>query len=166
MPEPSATPGRDYAALLSLRPEDERESTMRACVDALWELLAPVGVSWVGFYTLDEDGRTMTLGPRRDKPACSPIELHGMCGKSCLEKRAIIVRDVRALGENYIACDPKDLSELVIPLLNADGACWGVLDLDSYDTGSFGERDVGELTAIVERLGLSAGPPAAPPLTL
>jgi putative methionine-R-sulfoxide reductase with GAF domain len=164
--KPSTTPTRDYAALSSLRPLSTREATMQACVDAIWDLLSPAGVSWVGFYTLDEGGSTMTLGPRRDKPACSPIELHGMCGKSCLEKRAIIVRDVRSLGESYIACDPKDMSELVIPLLDANGACYGVLDLDSYETNSFGERDADELTTLVERLGLSRSQPAAAPRTL
>ena len=157
MPARTSRLPRDYAGLSPHAPAG-RDERMRAAVDALWEHLSPRGVSWIGFY-LKVDGREeMVLGPRRDKPACSPIGLHGVCGRSFLAGRPIVVRDVAMLGGGYIACDPRDRSEAVIPLFEHDGSCWGVLDADSYDAGAFDEIDVEGLTGFVERLGLSAAP--------
>lgn len=117
-------------------------------IDAIWaEFGNHRPVSWVGYYHLEE--AEMTLGPRRDKPACSPIGLHGACGQSALSGKALIVADVRALGPNYIACDPKDLAELVIPVRDGSGAVIGVLDLDSYATGAFTEADQQALEGLV-----------------
>jgi putative methionine-R-sulfoxide reductase with GAF domain len=156
---------RDYAGMVSrLKPGPDREMTMRLAVDAMWDTLGSRGVSWIGFYLKVSGKDEMVLGPRRDKPACSPIGLHGMCGHCWQEKKPIIVRDVATLGSNYIACDPKDKSELVIPLFEPDGSCWGVLDADSYDVDSFQEFDVGGLTRAVERAGLSTPQRPAPVL--
>lgn len=166
----TGVPLRDYVAVrssISIEPTADREARMKAAVDALWlhtggVTLGAKQISWIGFYLRVAEGDVarvggeMVLGPRRDKPACSPIGLHGMCGRSWSERSPVIVDDVRTLGGNYIACDPKDLSELVVPLFERDGTCWGVLDADSYDTAAFDERDVVELTKLVEWLGLSA----------
>jgi len=137
----------------------DRQQRMRALVDALWEGLSAHGVSWVGFY-LHEGDDELVLGPSRDKPACSPIGLHGACGRAFIEKRPLVVRDVADLGKNYVACDPRDRSELVIPLFEPDGRCWGVLDLDSFDTGSFDQADVDGLLVL-----LRAGELTAPDVT-
>lgn len=127
---------------------------MRCFVDAAWEALSGSGVSWIGFYLPDARGG-LVLGPRRDKPACSPIGLHGACGRAYLSRRPLVVRDVAELGENYIACDPRDRSEVVIPLLEADGACWGVLDADSHQVAAFDDYDVAGLTAALQAAGLT-----------
>ncbi|MBN2584536.1 MAG: GAF domain-containing protein [Planctomycetes bacterium] len=130
---------------------------MQAVVDAVWEHLgnrrAPV--SWVGFYLPNADGSELVLGPRRDKLACSPIGLHGMCGKSFTTRRPVVVDDVATLGENYVACDPRDRSEVVVPLMDADGACVAVLDLDSHDTGAFDHSDIEGLQQVLAAAGLS-----------
>ncbi len=148
---------RPYPALLArLRSVDhgaDRAARMQGAVDAFWDVLAPTGVSWIGFYLKTRD--EMMLGPRRDKPACSPIGLHGACGRCWRERRALIVRDVATLGADYIACDPRDRSEVVVPLLEGD-SCWGVLDADSYEVGAFDESDVRGLAEAVEVVGLSA----------
>ena len=113
---------------------------MRIIVDAIWEEFGSHRpVSWVGFYLLGMG--EMTLGPRRDKPACSPIGLHGACGSAALSGKTIVVRDVRELGAGYIACDPLDLSEIVVPVRARDGRVAAVLDMDSYSVGAFGEWD-------------------------
>ena len=52
-----------------------------------------------------------------------------------------MVRDVTQLGDNYIACDPRDKSELVVPCLDRAGNPWGVIDLDSFEVGSFDATD-------------------------
>lgn len=129
---------------------------MAAAVDVLWDVLAPTGVSWLGFYIRPVGRDEMILGARRDKPACSPISLDGMCGRSFLARRPIVLKDAKTLTSGYIACDPNDRGELVIPLLEKDGSCWGVLDLDSHDPDAFDDRDVRELTSLVESIGLSS----------
>ncbi|MBK8266881.1 MAG: hypothetical protein IPK83_00670 [Planctomycetes bacterium] len=120
---------RDYKSILgALKPGLDRDDAMQAFVDASWSVLGPTGVSWIGFY-IKSDDETMTLGPRRDKPACSPIGLHGACGRAWVTRTPLVVCDVAELGENYIACDPRDRSEVVIPLFEESGECWGVLDV-------------------------------------
>ena len=133
----------------------DRTRRMREVADTLWRFFHHEGVSWVGFYTIDEDKNSMTLGPSRNTPACSPIELHGACGKSWRTGRSMIISDVVNLGAEYVACDPRDKSELVIPMFDSDGDCWGVLDLDSRERDAFGETDLYELRRIMEATGLS-----------
>lgn len=146
---------RDYESLLDqIKPEADRGRSMQAFVDALWDALHGTGVSWIGFY-LHEGGEELVLGPRRDKPACSPIELHGACGRALRSGRPLVVRDVNDLGDGYIACDPRDRSEVVIPLFEHDGDCWGVLDLDSHEVGAFDEGDVAGLLMLLRGAGLT-----------
>jgi putative methionine-R-sulfoxide reductase with GAF domain len=124
------------------------EARIMALVDALWaEFGEHRPISWVGFYWM-ADGE-MTLGPRRDKPACSPIGLNGACGKAALTGASLLVADVRALGPNYIACDPRDLAELVVPVRGADGRVIGVMDLDSYSVGAFDLEDQAAIEGLV-----------------
>lgn len=153
-------PQRDYTELArrigdSIPESADRTRRMRDIVDLLWDALQPTGVSWAGFYLDAGDGETMTLGPRRDKPACSPIGLHGACGRCFLDRRPLVVRDVADLGPNYIACDPRDRSEVVVPCLDAGGVAWGVLDLDSHDVGSFTEADADGLAIVLRAAGLT-----------
>ena len=124
-------------------------------VDLLWDALHSTGVSWLGFY-LHERGDELVLGPRRDKPACSPIGLHGACGRVFISREPLIVRDVTDLGANYIACDPRDRSEVVLPLFEKDGKCWGVFDVDSWEAEAFDQDDVSGLTKLLEAAGLSS----------
>lgn len=142
------------------------ERALRIVADALWEGLHDKGVSWVGFYLFhpgEPEDRAMTLGPSRDTPACSPIGLHGVCGQAFTGARTMIVRDVRDLGDAYVACDPRDASEIVIPCYySPDGpdvgthepVCWGVLDLDSHETGAFDESDEAGLAMVLSAAGI------------
>lgn len=158
---------RDYgpiaAAMRKLAPETDREGRMQAVVDALWGAFGlipdrePSGrISWVGFYGPVPGKEELVLGPRRDKPACSPIGMHGACGRSYLGRKALVITDVTRLGEAYIACDPLDRSELVIPCFERDGSCWGVLDVDSFDSSAFSQRDAYAVMLVLRAAGLSA----------
>ena len=140
---------------------EDRTARMQAVVDALWSTLHRTGVSWVGFY-LSENREERTRGPRRDKPACSPIGLHGACGLAFKLRKPFVVRDVSELGENYVACDPLDLSEVVLPLFDESGACWGVLDLDSHEVGAFDSTDVEGLQKVLLAAGLTRADPRPP----
>jgi putative methionine-R-sulfoxide reductase with GAF domain len=164
---------REYAALLSRFPALEavvpsagRGERMRQVCDAAWDTIGSRDVSWLGFYTKVDGRDEMVLGPRRDKPACSPIHLGGMCGRSWQERRPILIHDTAALEGGYIACDPKDRSEAVIPLFDERGGCYGVFDLDSYGIGAFNSVDIAALTDLVERVGLSSPGHAGPTLSL
>lgn len=130
---------------------------MRRIIDLLWDALCDHGVSWIGFY-IDQpnepDDRRLVLGPCRDKPACSPIGLHGVCGQALLSRQTRIVEDVTALGPNYIACDPRDRSEIVVPMLDSHSTCWGLLDADSWDTSSFTVDDDAGLRRVLTAAGL------------
>lgn len=153
---------RDYTRVLAAVRDhrgNDRERDMKIACDLLWNAFHAQGLSWIGFYGHggpNNEPDQMTLLARRDKTACSPIGLHGCCGRGWKERRPILVDDVKTLGANYVACDPRDQSELVVPLFEADGRCWGVLDADSFDTHAFDETDVRGMTALVEMLGLSS----------
>lgn len=141
---------------------DER---LEAAVQALWDVLGDDDpsedrptISWIGFYRIAEPGNdqgaepgnAMLLGPHRPKPACSPIGMHGACGQAFLKQETMIVDDVRDLGEGYVACDPRDQSELVIPMFNRTGEAWGVLDADSFAVGAFGNGCAAEVARFCE----------------
>ena len=104
-----------------------------------WDALSPTGVSWIGFYHYVPQHEHLILGACRDSPACSPIALHGVCGKGITSGRTQIVDDVLDLGEAYVACDPRDRSEIVIPIGNPAPKL--ILDLDSREKSSFDDHD-------------------------
>ncbi len=159
----------DEAAYARLRAEAFRLTLVHAeahdrlapLCDALWAALAPTGVSWVGFYLEDPEQPAvpatregqLLLAARRDKPACSPIGLHGVCGQGFLEESVRVVEDVALLGAGYIACDPRDRSEIVIPVYR-NGIRWGVLDVDSHELACFGRPDVDGLNGVLRAAGL------------
>ncbi len=152
-------------ALLESLDADSLPTSLDERLDAFCErafaALASTGVSWLGFYRVTESGDAMTLVACRDRPACSPIGLHGVCGQSLRTGRTRIVADVLDLGEDYVACDPRDRSEIVIPLLcPGESAPPGrpashVLDLDSFEPGRFSDEDDTLLRAALERAGLT-----------
>lgn len=152
---------RDYSPVIDavegkVRGGRSARDRMQTVVDALWSAFGDARgeVSWVGFYLGGPGDAELTLGPRRDKPACSPIGLQGVCGKGFLTGQAVIVENVRDLGGNYIACDPRDQSEVVVPLTASDGRAWAVLDLDSHRTGAFSRQDLDGLRRVLAAAGL------------
>lgn len=145
------------AVAATAQPEMDRLRRMQLVVDAIWDRFGGNrgGVSWVGFYLPNASGTALVLGPRRDTPACSPIGLHGVCGRVLARDEAVIVEDVRDLGDGYIACDPRDRSELVVTLMEMPGQGPAVLDLDSHDVGAFSAADVSGLHEVLLAAGLA-----------
>lgn len=165
-PDMAATARPDAASLLARARDiarlDGREARMEAFAALWWDAFATHGTSWAGFYVDmpgEPDDRRMVLAARRPKPACSPIGIHGACGQSLVAARTLVVRDVAELGAGYIACDPRDRSELVVPCLDADGRAWGVFDVDSHDVANFDRRDADCCAALLVAAGLSARAP-------
>jgi len=68
----------------------------------------------------------------------------------------LLVDDVSTLGDSYVACDPHDVSEIVVPCLDESGACYAVIDGDSFDRAAFDQTDVDGLADVVEASGLTA----------
>jgi len=95
-------------------------------------------LNWAGFYFVR--GRELVLGPFQGRPACSRIPFgKGVCGTAAIDCRSILLSDVETFP-GHIACDTASRSELVVPLLRADGLV-GVLDLDSPVLGRFDVQD-------------------------
>lgn len=98
-------------------------------------------LNWAGFYFADAAGGELVLGPFQGKPACVRIGWgNGVCGTAAARGAAIVVPDVHAFP-GHIACDPASRSELVVPLVAADGRVVGVLDLDSPVLARFDNDD-------------------------
>ena len=148
---------RPYAQLAGeVTNAGSRDERMQAVVQVLWRGLHEAGVSWVGFYVDrpgEPDEKRLVLGACRDQPACTPIGLHGVCGQALRFGRPRVVPDVRELGADYIACDPQDRSEIVIPLLDEKARCWAVLDLDSHEADAFSDDDARGLCQVLRAAG-------------
>ncbi len=123
------------------RRELRADRMMREVVDELWDQFGQSPYSWIGFYLLSPDGSQLVLGPHRDKPACSPIPLRGVCGKVLQTKTSMNVPDVKALGDAHVECDPRNLSEICVPVFDKNGKVFAVLDVDSAQKAAFDEMD-------------------------
>lgn len=96
-------------------------------------------LNWAGFYLYD--GTELVVGPFQGKPACIRIALgSGVCGTAAQTRRTQVVRDVNAFA-GHIPCDSASQSEIVVPLVRADGSLLGVWDVDSPVTDRFDEND-------------------------
>ena len=106
------------------------------------------GLNWVGFYFYD--GSELVVGPFQGLPACVRIPLDkGVCGAAASTRETQRIEDVHAFP-GHIACDSASNSELVVPLVDADGALVGVFDLDSPLPARFSVEDQQGLEAIAK----------------
>lgn len=93
---------------------------------------------FTGFYLYD--GNELVLGPFQGGVSCVHIALgKGVCGEAAAKRQTVIVEDVTQYG-NYISCDSRARSEIVVPMVK-DGRLVGVLDLDSHLLGDYDEID-------------------------
>ena len=105
-------------------------------------------LNWVGFYFFD--GTELVVGPFQGLPACVRIPLgKGVCGTAAQTRQTQRVEDVEAFP-GHIACDSASRSELVVPLVAADGSLIGVFDLDSPELNRFSTDDQSGLEAIAK----------------
>lgn len=105
-------------------------------------------LNWAGFYFFD--GSELVVGPFQGLPACVRIPLDkGVCGAAARTRQTQRVEDVHAFP-GHIACDSASRSELVVPLLAADGRLLGVLDLDSPQPARFDVEDQAGLERVAQ----------------
>lgn len=103
-------------------------------------------LNWVGFYFFD--GVELVVGPFQGLPACVRIPLDkGVCGAAASTRETQRIDDVHAFP-GHIACDSASNSELVVPLVAADGSLLGVFDLDSPRHARFDADDQAGLESL------------------
>lgn len=112
-------------------------------------------LNWAGFYLFD--GKELVVGPFQGKPACVRIQLGtGVCGTAAKNRTVQVVADVNAFA-GHIACDAASQSEIVIPLIKADGSLLGVWDVDSFVVNRFDDDDrIGMQTICAQFMAMTA----------
>ncbi len=108
---------------------------------------------WTGFYIVDPAKENeLVVGPYQGTLGCLRIPFgRGVCGTAAATLKTQVVEDVHAfLG--HIACDSRSNSEIVVPVLNAQGQLIAVLDVDSVETGSFDDTDRIALETLMQRI--------------
>src|SRR5688500_8501900 len=109
------------------------------------------GHLWTGFYRVVEPGRLLRVGPYQGTLGCLDIPFgRGVCGTAAAERRTVVVADVHAFP-GHITCDARSRSEIVVPVLGADGELLAVLDLDSDRPSAFDDEDRAGLERLVAR---------------
>ena len=105
---------------------------------------------WTGFYVVDPGkADELVVGPYQGTLGCLRIAFgRGVCGAAAASGETQVVEDVHDFP-GHIACDSRSVSEIVVPLLDADGRLIAVLDIDSPQAGTFGEADRVGLEALV-----------------
>lgn len=105
------------------------------------------GISWIGWYLLDERGE-LVVGPYQGPLACLRLPAHtGVCWAAIDRGGCVIVPDVHAFP-GHIACDARSRAEIVVPVRDRAGTIVAVLDVDSEQPGRFTDTDRAGLEAI------------------
>jgi GAF domain-containing protein len=103
---------------------------------------------WTGFYRVTGP-ELLQVGPYQGTLGCLDIAFgRGVCGTAAAERRTIVVADVSKFP-GHISCDARAKSEIVVPVMNAQGSLIAVLDVDSEKRGRFDDEDVRGLERIV-----------------
>lgn len=112
------------------------------------------GFWWTGFYRVDND--MLVLGPFQGPIACTRIPYgRGVCGTAWAQKQTIVVPDVEQFP-GHIACSSASRSEIVVPIMDANGNVMAVLDIDSEHLATFDQTDAMYLEKIAQAIARSS----------
>lgn len=115
------------------------------------------GHLWTGFYRVVEPGKLLRVGPYQGTLGCLEISFgKGVCGTAAAERRTVVVEDVSEFP-GHIACDSRSRSEIVVPVLDANGELIAVFDVDSEQVGAFDDDDAAGLERVLSRFARKAG---------
>jgi len=130
--------------------EGEANLTARLATVAAMVAQAFEHFFWAGFYLVDpEKPGELVVGPYQGTLGCLRIAFgRGVCGLAAAERRAVIAPDVEAFP-GHIACDARSRSEIVVPVLDRDGALIGVFDGDAETLAAFDDADAEGLARIL-----------------
>ena len=106
---------------------------------------------WTGFYVVDPDKREeLVVGPYQGTLGCLRIAFgQGVCGTAARSRQTQVVDDVNAFP-GHIACDSRSVSEIVVPVVDADGRLIAVFDVDATTPGAFDAQDAEWLERILQ----------------
>ena len=128
--------------------EPDGIANMANAAALIWETLPDL--NWAGFYR--NVGGELVLGPFQGRAACIRIPFGtGVCGAAAATLQVQRIDDVHAFP-GHIACDAASNSEIVLPIVGADGELIAVLDVDSPKHARFTEEDEAGLVRLAEIL--------------
>ncbi|MFL5298084.1 MAG: GAF domain-containing protein [Phenylobacterium sp.] len=106
---------------------------------------------WTGFYVVDPDKREeLVVGPYQGTLGCLRIAFgRGVCGTAARTRQTQVVDDVEAFP-GHIACDSRSKSEIVVPVVDANGHLIAVFDVDSERPAAFDRTDAEWLEKILK----------------
>lgn len=133
-------------------------ATTADAADAVVARLAALpAYGWVGIYWVEGDD--LVLGPWRGPQATEHTRIPigtGICGAAAASGRTEIVDDV-STDDRYLACFVGTKSEIVVPIVAADGTVLGEIDVDGDEVAAFGAADAELLertaAALAARIG-------------
>ena len=107
---------------------------------------------WTGFYSADEENKTLLLGPYKGEPTShTSIPFgKGICGQAAESKKTFLIDNVSEQS-NYISCSIHVKSEVVVPILK-HGLVVGQIDVDSHTPAAFSKKDQDLLEHICSEL--------------
>ena len=106
---------------------------------------------WTGFYVVDPDKPDeLVVGPYQGTLGCLRIAFgRGVCGTAARTRQTQVVEDVHAFP-GHIACDSRSVSEIVVPVVDAEGRLIAVFDVDSARPAAFDATDREGLERILQ----------------
>jgi GAF domain-containing protein len=157
------TEHHDRASILAWL-EDEVARAAEPWLEVLARVVTGLAAShptfdWTGIYLLE--GQELVLGPFVGEPTEHvriPVG-RGICGAAVAERDTIVVDDVHA-DPRYLACFATTRSEIVVPIITADGRVIGEIDVDSEQAAAFGADDRAMLEHVAALLARLAPPEA------
>jgi GAF domain-containing protein len=131
-----------------LEGEPNRVARMATVASMLHDAMP--GYFWTGFYVVD-GADELVVGPYQGTLGCLRIRFgRGVCGVAAATRQVQIVEDVNAFP-GHIACDSRSNSEIVLPVIDAEGELIAVFDVDSTAFGQFDAVDAEWLGKILQR---------------
>jgi len=142
-----AAVAQEIASVLAGEPNlTARMSTVSAMLAAAFD-----SYFWTGFYVVDPDKREeLVVGPYQGTLGCLRIAFgRGVCGTAARTRQTQVVEDVEAFP-GHIACDSRSKSEIVVPVVDAQGHLIAVFDVDSDQPAAFDKVDAEWLERILQ----------------
>ncbi|WP_395942519.1 GAF domain-containing protein [Brevundimonas sp.] len=108
---------------------------------------------WTGFYVVAPDkADELVVGPYQGTLGCLRIAFgRGVCGTAAATRQTQLVEDVHAFP-GHIACDSRSESEIVVPVLDAEGRLIAVFDVDATTRSAFDAEDQAGLERLLARV--------------
>jgi L-methionine (R)-S-oxide reductase len=142
-----ASVAQEIAAVLDGEPNlTARMATVAAMLAASFD-----HYFWTGFYVVDPEKREeLVVGPYQGTLGCLRIAFgQGVCGTAARSRQTQVVEDVNAFP-GHIACDSRSASEIVVPVVDAQGRLIAVFDVDSGTPAAFDRLDAEWLERILQ----------------